>query len=153
MRGTFGCFDHADGPVRVVESLVGHASDVRLGYLVDAVHRMEELTPVAIARLVGCKLGSQSFIVSQAADKIGLGASLDHLQLVVADVFFLQPIDLRVNCVGYFLGVMSGQRESVKGKQVWIFNAGQPAETSGKRRDLFVAYQRSVETRGAALGH
>src|SRR6185369_2687624 len=48
-----GSFDHADSTVRLHESLVGYATDVRLSNLVDAVQLLEEFAPVAVASLHG----------------------------------------------------------------------------------------------------
>src|SRR5580704_15011594 len=80
--------DHADGAVGVDEDLVGDAANVGLRHLIDAVHRAEQLAPIAVAGLIRGQLRGQAFIVGQAANEVGFGASLDHLQFVVGDVFF-----------------------------------------------------------------
>jgi len=90
--------------------------------------RIETVHAVAIPRLISAKLRSQALILGQTTDQICLGASLDHLQLVVADVFFLQALDFRVDGITYLLRGMPGQRKSIKGEQVRILDARQPGD-------------------------
>ena len=66
----------------------------------------------------------QTIVFSQAADQVGLGACLDHLQLVVADVFFLQALDFDVDRVPHLLRRVSGKRNGVEREQVRILDAG-----------------------------
>ncbi len=85
--------------------------------------------------------------------EIGLGPGLDHLQFVVADVFFLELVDFRVDGSSHFVRLVAGKREGIEGKQVRVLVAGQTGETGGRRGDFLVAYQRAIQPRSAAFGH
>src|SRR5947209_9553626 len=95
--------------VGLVEDFVGNAPDISLADLIDAIDRAKRLPPIAVASLIGGKLRGKSLIVGEAANQIGFAAGLDHLELFVGDVFFLQAINLRVDRVGHFLRLVAGQ--------------------------------------------
>src|SRR4029077_5835330 len=103
--------------------------------------------------LVGGELSGQALIVSQSTNQVGLGTRFDHLELVVADVILLQFFNFFVDGGGNFPGRMPGKRESVKGEEVGILDAGKASESGGKRCNLLVAHQRPVKARSAALRH
>src|SRR5580698_3202233 len=96
-RGCACIFDNSYGAIGVDEDLVGDAANVGLGDLVDAIGGVEQFAPVAVARLVGSEFGGEAFVIGEAANQVGLGARLDHLQFVVGDVFFFQAIDFNVD--------------------------------------------------------
>ena len=96
-RGPAYGIDDPDGAVVVLEDLVGHAPNVRLGDLVDLVEIAEEFAPVAVARLIDGELLRQALVLGEAADQVGLGACLEHLQLVVGHILRLQLVDLLVD--------------------------------------------------------
>ena len=50
----------------------------------------KQFAPIAVACLIDRELRGEAFVVGQSAEQVGFGAGLDHLQFVVADVFFLQ---------------------------------------------------------------
>ena len=91
-RSLSGChaFNNSHGTVGGNEGLVGDATDVGFVYLVEIVHLVEELAPIAIARLIQGKVRSQALVAVKTAQQVGLGSGPDHLQFVVADVFFFR---------------------------------------------------------------
>src|SRR5205814_7862220 len=91
----------------------------------------------------------EALIVGKSADEVRLRACFDHLQFVVSDDFFLEALDLYVDRIGHLLWRMSGQRERVERKQVWILGTRQSTETCGEGCYLFVANQGAVQARGA----
>src|SRR5437764_7274717 len=78
--------DDADGAVGIVEDLVRNAPNIGLGDLVNAIHRTEQLPPIAVPSLIDRQLCRESLVVGQASNQVGLAAGLDHLEFVVADV-------------------------------------------------------------------
>src|ERR1035441_22790 len=68
----------ADDAVGLGECLVRNPPDVGLGHLVHAVEIAEQLAPIAVTRLVGCKLLRQPLVAGQPANQVGLGACLKH---------------------------------------------------------------------------
>src|SRR5260370_15412110 len=99
------------------ESLPGNATDIGFGDLIDFVHAAEQLTPIAEAELVDGKLRSQSLVIRQSTNQVRLGASLHHLQFLVADILVLQTIDLLVDGLAHLGGRVSRQGDRVKAKQ------------------------------------
>ncbi len=96
---SFYGFVDAHGAIALRKSLVSYSANVGLGDLVDPVDGLEQLAPVAVARLVDGELLREALIVAEAADQVGFRARLDHLQFVVGDVFFLDAVNLGVNGV------------------------------------------------------
>src|ERR1700722_10061768 len=72
-------FDDTHGAIRIHKSFVGDAANIGLGNQVNAVNGAEKFAPVAVARLVAGQVGGEPLVISEAADKVGLGARLDHL--------------------------------------------------------------------------
>ena len=151
-RAASAGLDDADGAVGVGEDFVGDAADVGFGHLVDAIDGAEEFAPVTVAGFVGGELRGQALVVGEAANQVGLAAGLNHLQLVVGDVFFLQAIDFDMDGIADFLRRVPGHREGVKRKQMGILNGGPTSEAGRGRGDLFVADEGAVEARSAAFG-
>src|SRR4051812_4591760 len=71
--------DRGSGAVVVHEHGVGHAADVGLAHLVDALDAAKHLAPVAVALLRGGKGDRQTLIAVEAAQQVDLGARLHHL--------------------------------------------------------------------------
>src|ERR1035441_9914393 len=84
----------ADRAVRLRENLVRNPPDVGLGDLIHAVEIAEQLSPIAVARLIGCKLLRQPLVTGEPTNQVGLGTRLKHLQLVVDNILRLQLVDL-----------------------------------------------------------
>ena len=121
-----------DGAVGIDEDLVGDAADVGFRDLVDAVDRAEQFAPVAIASLVGGELRGQSFVVGEAANQIGLAAGLDHLQFVVADVFFFQTLNFGVDGVAISSGLCPGSGTAINANRCGYLMPGYPVSPSEK---------------------
>src|ERR1700682_5324373 len=68
--------DDGDRAVVLHKYLVGHAFDVFLADLVEFIHFAEQLTPIAIAKLIGRQVLRQPRIVSEAADETCFSARL-----------------------------------------------------------------------------
>src|SRR4051794_6916204 len=90
-------FDHGYRAVVVDKVLISDPADILLSNLVDLVNLPEEFPPIAKTRLIGGEFRGQSGIVSQTPNEVRPGARLHHLEFIVGDVFFPQPIDLGVN--------------------------------------------------------
>src|SRR5579864_1559750 len=97
-----GTFDNADRAIRIDEDLVGDAANIRFADLVNAIHRPKQLTPIVISGLESSELHCQALIVGESTNQVRLGSCLDHLQLVVRDVFLLQSFNLLVNRIRHF---------------------------------------------------
>src|SRR5207245_11056677 len=101
-RGERGGFYHALRPVGLHEGGVRHPSYVRLTYFCDVINVAKELPPVSVERLGAPQLERQALVVPQFSDQVRLGARLDHLELLIRDVFLSHTFDLRVNSVASF---------------------------------------------------
>src|ERR1035438_9566510 len=126
--------DDAEGAVGLGENLGRHPPDVGLGHLVHSVEIAEQLSPIAITRLVGGKLLSQALVTGEPANQVGLGARLKHLQLFVGNILRLQLVDLFVHrLLQLFVGV-AWQRHAIERKQVAVLysrEAGKPCREGG----------------------
>src|SRR5258707_9774400 len=119
------CVIHNDSysAVAFQESLPGNATDIGFGDLIDFVHAAEQLTPIAEAELVDGKLRSQSLVIRQSTNQVRLGASLHHLQFLVADILVLQTIDLLVDGLAHLGGGWPGHGVAEKAKKPWAFGS------------------------------
>src|SRR5215469_18062529 len=63
-------FNHSNGTVRIYENLIRHATDVGLTHLVNVIDGAEQLTPIAVARLISPKLYGQALVVGEAANQV-----------------------------------------------------------------------------------
>src|SRR5207248_11019206 len=72
----FLSFHDGDRSVLLNERLVGDAPDIGLGDFFDLLNLVEQLTPVAIERLILAQLEGQTLVIAQATDEVGLGARL-----------------------------------------------------------------------------
>src|SRR5689334_18061530 len=100
-------FHDGDRAVLLNEGLVGNAPDVSFADFVNLFNLVEDLSPVAIERLVFAQLQGQALIIAQAADEIGLGARLDGFQLFVGYVLGLQLFNLLMNGPGHIFSGMA----------------------------------------------
>src|SRR5438270_9304799 len=82
------------GAIGRCEGTVRHAAYVLLRDFLQAIDVVEQLPPVAISRLINSELRRQSAILAQAANQVGLGPRLHHLQFGVTYVLRLDAIDL-----------------------------------------------------------
>ena len=73
MRSTAArILDPSHGSICVVKDFIRDAADVGFGYLVDAIDRAEQFSPIAVACLIGGELRGQAFVIGQTANQIGL---------------------------------------------------------------------------------
>src|SRR6476660_8713210 len=70
-------FNNSHGAVGGNEGLVGDATDIGFVYLVEIVHLVEKLAPIAIARLIQGKVRSQTLVAVKTAQQISLGSGPD----------------------------------------------------------------------------
>src|SRR5207248_3046138 len=102
----FLSFHDGDRAVLITECFVGDAAYISLGDFFNLLNLVEELTPVAIERLILAQLEGQTLVITQTTDEIGLRARLDRLQLLVSHVLGLQLFNLLMNRAGHiFSGV------------------------------------------------
>src|SRR5579859_901993 len=136
----FLSFHDGNSAVLLNECLVGYAPDIGLGDFFNLLNLVEELTPVAIERLILAQLESQALVIAQATNEIGLGARLDRLQLFVSYVLGLQLFNLLMNGAGHILRRMALRRRGKKEKQAGIFVPREGAALRGDGNAL-VAHQ------------
>src|ERR1700690_868940 len=115
-----GGLNNPYGPVGGHKRLIRHAANVGFTHFVDSIDLGEQLSPITVTCLIEAELERQSLIAAQAANQVGFGAGLDHLQFVVADVFFLDSLDLDVNGVRHLLRLVAGKRECIEGKKMRV---------------------------------
>src|SRR6266702_1998175 len=96
---------------------------ISASYLPDVIHMAEELPPVSVERLGAPQLERQALVVAQSSDQVRLGPRLDHLKLIIRDVFLFHTFDLRVNSVAGFVGRVPGSGHGEDHEQVRIFGA------------------------------
>ena len=140
------------GPVALYENLVGYAPHIGLGHCVHLSQLVEELPPVAKARLVLGQLMRQSLVVGEPAQQVCLGARLVTLansSSVTSSVFSLSSSLWIASLISS--GVWPG-RDGVEREEPGILSPGESAEALCLRSDLLVAHQAAIEPRRAPVG-
>src|SRR5512146_1608534 len=135
----------ADRAIAIDEGLVRNSLHVGWSDFVYAIDLAEEFAPVTEARLHGCQILRETLVVIEAAYQAGLGAGLDHLEFVGADVLSLESRNLGLDSSLQFLGLMAGRGNSVKRKQVRVLAAGQSTKSSRAGSNLLVANEGAIE--------
>src|SRR5207237_8899098 len=99
LRGWWRGLDDSHGAVGWHKRLRSHSPDVCFCYLIDAIHRADQLLPIVIPRLVYRELKCQAYIVYQAANLVCFCARLDHIPFIIANILVLHTLNILIICL------------------------------------------------------
>src|SRR5439155_19591333 len=132
LRGWWRGLDDSHGAVGRHERLRSHSPYVCFCYLIDPIHRAEQLPPIVVSRLIESELKRQTFVVRQTPNQIGFGPRLDHFQYIIANILGLQTLNLRMDRLRNLFRLVSGHRKRIEREKMRILDAGQ----TGKSRRI-----------------